>query len=1386
MTDDVSVIDELSRPPLGRVAPPTVTQIQELPFGQLTWENFEKLCVRLAQLQCEVEHCDAYGTRGQAQEGIDIYLKPRSCEKYWTFQCKRENDFNPTKIRKAITKFLNGSWAARSERFYLCTKEALGSTECQEEIERQRDGLSKQGIQLLTWDANRLSRLLKTERAIVMDFFGHAWVAAFCVNSPAASTSDNSSVIFLIQSVRNALKEGRQKQIQQEIDALRKMVESEHLAGTLRQKAILALAEYEQRLILNKLGEHEQTDPSSLAGLIDRLGGDLVSADDHDASRLLSIRATVAEVASGADAAIQTIGAPDDPIKIRATLGVLIRAGRFRQGVDLISDLTVDERWCDVAAFIFAALGKIDQSLSCVQRSNEFSISAMRGTHFGFAEGIVSLLQGRIGDDSLLAPRTWPTEDRKLAKLALDKLEPLIATVESQRGNFSTDLDLYAVQFGITFAHLIGDEGSARKLSRRLIRHRPIPLVAVELALRGSLDHDEYLPFPSRLRLEHPGKFQPALMAALVERELLDRTLDSFDAAIALESQAVTEKQKEALSWFLFETSGRCPPERIDDAIKVVARLRPTDDRLLRMMHVSQLTWSGNLEETSRELQSLRDENDPVWWQAYAQLLERQENNVGAAEAWLKAAELLPHPDVLRRSVAAMFDRRRYRSAIRNLEKLVELDPNSQADLRNLARVHYQLGEYSDAVPPLRRLVELDPTSVEHRMGLATCLARVAQLHDATEVLRPACARDGAPYDAIMLQSQLLESDGQASEAFGLLNRILSEHWDDPQFLVVYVHRGHTAGEDREAHRAFARLLELRGQGLVPRELMQAASLEQLLEHGKEYQARRETLQNAVVAGRMPWLFAEEVLRNPPVVAWALHTQELNWLADDPLNRAAFSVYATNGFTVCPATGNRRLVEITSSPKLQEVVADVSALVTLQQLGRLESAAEHFGRILLPASYGTLLVRDADRFGLHQPSRQKELDRIRAAVDGHRVRLVEGNPTELRLLDEYSDESEPHPYRIQDLFVPLRSTQRASNEQFDELKLVAHKAPASDASHPQLVAGDRLLVSLLTLRTLAYQPIFESFLATFRVHLRSADHDAVVGELRGYAAAAATRDAHRDLWDKVAALVNASKISWCAVPHDEELDDEASDEDPSIDFDAIKLARHENKPLIVDDRVLQVVMFNSEGATPNRAFGTDRVLMGMLEEGNLDVATTAGDFRRLMNWRYRFLMPSGELLFEWAKQFRSNPPGDALLDAAVYLHDSLRDPGLHCGLEHSDPPMPAAAKFTLEWNQQIASFLGSVWDSDLFSDESAAQITRWVGEEMLPSTPRGLWYSPIGSNLARHDANSAFHFVTVRFGTVRKQRRAAMGLRILADALGMDQNDVLTATAEVIRGVKRQ
>ncbi len=161
--------------------PPVETLAQHLPFGELTWENFERLCLRVVESESTIiEQCYEYGTRGQDQHGIDLLARNRNDGNVSVYQCKKVRSFGPASIKAAVTKFLQEPWASTATKFVLCTSNDLRTTDCTDEISLQEQRLLEYKTGFEVWNTTRLSGRLKKLPDLVYDFFGPAWLLAFC------------------------------------------------------------------------------------------------------------------------------------------------------------------------------------------------------------------------------------------------------------------------------------------------------------------------------------------------------------------------------------------------------------------------------------------------------------------------------------------------------------------------------------------------------------------------------------------------------------------------------------------------------------------------------------------------------------------------------------------------------------------------------------------------------------------------------------------------------------------------------------------------------------------------------------------------------------------------------------------------------------------------------------------------------------------------------------------------------------------------------------------------------------------------------------------------------------------------------------------------------
>src|SRR6266436_3866364 len=94
--------------------PPVTTRPQVLPFGELTWENFERLCFRLAGRAERVEYVARYGRSGQAQLGIDLFVRVVG-GKYEVWQAKRYKSIAASDVKRIVDTFRSGTWRDKSE-----------------------------------------------------------------------------------------------------------------------------------------------------------------------------------------------------------------------------------------------------------------------------------------------------------------------------------------------------------------------------------------------------------------------------------------------------------------------------------------------------------------------------------------------------------------------------------------------------------------------------------------------------------------------------------------------------------------------------------------------------------------------------------------------------------------------------------------------------------------------------------------------------------------------------------------------------------------------------------------------------------------------------------------------------------------------------------------------------------------------------------------------------------------------------------------------------------------------------------------------------------------------------------------------------------------------
>lgn len=157
---------------------PVIGKLEELPFTSLTWENFERLQLRMMRDVEGLRDAQLYGDRGQAQHGLDIVaLSPDQVGV--ALQSKDYKRFTKSNLTAAIKKFRDARRPFEVGRLIIGVACAVKSTGAIEELAAQRKALHPIALDL--WDAQELSTLLRARPEIVIEYFGMPSAEAFCL-----------------------------------------------------------------------------------------------------------------------------------------------------------------------------------------------------------------------------------------------------------------------------------------------------------------------------------------------------------------------------------------------------------------------------------------------------------------------------------------------------------------------------------------------------------------------------------------------------------------------------------------------------------------------------------------------------------------------------------------------------------------------------------------------------------------------------------------------------------------------------------------------------------------------------------------------------------------------------------------------------------------------------------------------------------------------------------------------------------------------------------------------------------------------------------------------------------------------------------------------------
>jgi hypothetical protein len=369
-------------------------------------------------------------------------------------------------------------------------------------------------------------------------------------------------------------------------------------------------------------------------------------------------------------------------------------------------------------------------------------------------------------------------------------------------------------------------------------------------------------------------------------------------------------------------------------------------------------------------------------------------------------------------------------------------------------------------------------------------------------------------------------------------------------------------------------------------------------------------------------------------------------------------------------------------------------------------------------------------------------------------------------------------YRLIDLLNPLHTSGVIDDNAYQEASKWSAGATGVDKEHPALTVGSSVLVAESTLKTIAKGGILDALADAFQVHLSPEDAAGVRSEVAFFRSLEEVKDWHGEMWDIVRSnpqfVVTPYRVPVQGVGNARTVREEPM-------LAATTLAKQLELPLLADDRVCQTIVLNEKGTDASAAFGSDCMVLALLRDGTLKVDEAVAALLNLIEWRYRFIVLPGEILKAMSDRYVNHPPGRELRCVAEYVHECMRDPGLLCGFEKTEPPTTVGSRLFQEWAGAVSEMIVTIWEDSTYGEEKAKAITEWVVKELVPSPPKNL--GPKGSAIGAMSHEVVLRRAMIQCVSMREPAKANSMLVTIAKALGMNEEQLVREAAEVIDGI---
>ena len=1090
-----------------------------------------------------------------------------------------------------------------------------------------------------------------------------------------------------------------------------------------------------------------------------------MSKNKIDENDLDSLEAYLIGIKGDSEEALKRLSDKTDPASIKRKLSLLIEKGEINTVIETVAGLQLSTEWTQLLIFAYGNKGNLEEIEYVISwiKENGNNISLMHAL-VGLNEGVISKIFSSKNNREKLFPSLLNENDIKLLKFVYKYIEPIVRAIII-KNNIDNNLEEKIIINYSDILFLLHKHEEFREIIDVLIKRKPINEKVGSAILQGIYPNKPGI--SDRLWEENPSSFDSKYISCLLKIKDKDSKEEIIGKLFNLFALAKTNEELTSICEFLYEVYEF---NNFEDFKEKISKYIDENSEILKYVEVKHYIKVKNVVGAERLLEKIKDKDTYVHKYLKAEIEEKKENYTEAIKLYDELHDISGDISCLDAVFRISKKISKTEILIKSLKKLLLFYPDNYEYRFTLAKTYFDQNNYQSAKKHFYYIYKLKPNDPTAAHNYISCIYQLREIKEAITAI------NDLSYDIEnipllkQLKAKILQSTGDVDDAFIEMESIKELEWDKPEYLIGYVQVAYSAGKEKEANEALVKLNQLHGEGKVDENIFFKMTLPEIKGLIEENIEKKEKISGLIIEGKAPWAMLALLDKQPLFWLWALKTQPIGWMQENKRNYAYYSTYASNFFTVVNNDNIKKVTEIKAARISSSIVIDISSLITLNYLEQLGNIFKYFENIYIPQIYIEKSVHDNEYFIPHQKSKVDSTNKIIEYLTNGKIKIYEdfSRNVDLVIIDEYVEDNSQ--YKIINILDELNNKGYVEEGHYLNIKKTIKSSEDNKVN-----LGSDILIELSTLYSLDNFKLLDKTIALFNVYISKEARDELSSTKSAFKYLEDTKKIHQSFWEK---LKKEKKVIFEPAPASKK-----NEENQFIEYELASLALSQSKniPLLVDDRVLQTVKLNENNKFDSSSFCSFQLIESFNKNNLITDKQAAETYFKMVQWRYKFMIIPSEHLKIIADQYINHLPGEKLLIISKYVHDCMRDPGLFCGLEISEPPTSMGARLFIDWCSTIGQLIMRIWEDENYTDANAESFTKWAVSEMLPSVPKYLEHlakAKIAGYSGRITVSSALLYTTYSNDISRSNK----GLRSLSNNLGMTRSEYMHLVLQIIDG----